>query len=280
VRKKSGTMEENTKKRLQQKAKKIRLDVLKDIYKSGKGHIGGTYSCIDLFVYLYYGKYGLKYSLINSQLDNRDRLVVGKGHACLALYNMWCDLGMMDIETLKKYGTDGSYLGGQLNINTRGVEYNTGSLGNAIGIVSGMALAAKMNNKSYFSIALIGDGECSEGSIWESFEFASSNNLNNLICIIDCNRFGVTDLATYSSDTKILMNRIKAFGWDCYEIDGHDFVEIEKVMEKRNNFLKPTAVVANTIKGKGVSFMEIGTKWHHSVPTQDEYNKAFFELSR
>lgn len=260
------------------KAKQIRLNILKDIFRTKKGHIGGTYSCVELFVYMYYGKYGLNFHAYDPRWNERDRFVVGKGHASLALYHIWMDLGILYKCFFSNYGENGSYLSTQLNIDTPGVEYNSGSLGNAIGIAAGMALAAKMDHKSYTSFALIGDGECGEGSIWESLMFASDNNLCNLIGIIDCNRLGVTDFVSHSNEINNLNSKIKAFGWDTKIIDGHNFEEIEEVLKNKNNFSKPFMIIANTIKGKGVSFMENGVKWHHSVPTQEEYELALKEL--
>lgn len=266
---------------LEKKAKTIRQRVLRDIYKCKKGHIGGTYSCIEIFVYLYYGKYGLNFKPENPKWSERDRLVVGKGHSCLALYNIWQDLGIIDKKKLDEYGQNGSYLSGQLNIDTPGVEYNSGSLGHAIGIACGMALAAKMDKKDYRVFSLIGDGECYEGSVWESLLFASQNKLDNLIGIVDCNRLGVTDIVEYTEEVGSLKDKIKAFGWACESINGHNFKEIEEVLKNSisNKTNRPTMIIANTIKGKGVSFMENGIKWHHSVPTKEEYLLAKKELA-
>ncbi len=260
-------------------ARDLRLKVLEDIYRSKKGHIGGTYSAIDIFVYLYYGDYGLRHYVDTVSYEDRDRFVVGKGHACLALYNIWENLGIFR-EDIKTYCENGSYLSGQLNINTPGAEYNSGSLGHAMGIASGIALANKMDKKSYKVFALIGDGECSEGSIWESFLFASQYKLNNLIGIIDYNRLGVTDVVEYSDEVGSLEDKISSFGWLCKNIDGHNFNEIEKTFKESidNKTNKPIMVIANTIKGKGVSFMENGIKWHHSVPSNEEYILAKKEL--
>lgn len=259
-------------------AKDLRLKVLEDIYRTKKGHIGGTFSAIELLVYLYYGDYGLRHFVDNLDYGNRDRLVIGKGHACLALYNIWEDIHMLEKIKIEKYGQNDCELGCQLNLNTNGVEYNTGSLGHAIGITSGMALAAKLNGKRYFSISLIGDGECSEGSIWEAIEFAGQQELNKMMCIVDFNRLGVTREINMEGGEEALKKRAMSYGWHCNIIDGHNFEEIEWVMRARGIQTKPSMIIAKTIKGKGVSFMENGIKWHHSVPSEEEYVLAKKEL--
>lgn len=264
---------------LEKKANWIRREVLEIVARTGKGHLGGTFSCTDILVALYYGGI-LRFDSKNPKWEDRDRLVIGKGHTCLALYNILVDLGFFDISRLKEYGNNGSSLGGQLNIDTPGVEYSTGSLGHALGIGAGMALAAKMDNKKYRAFALIGDGECAEGSIWESAMFASQQKLNNLICIVDRNRLSVTDTITEEDSSGNLEEKFKVCGWKCLVIDGHSFGEILSAFEKPDDLEQPLVIVADTIKGKGVSFMENGIKWHHSVPSQEELEIARKELNQ
>ncbi len=263
-------------KELEKKSNLIRLKVLETVFLTGKGHIGGTYSCTDLLVALYYGKI-LRFDSNNPKWCERDRLVIGKGHACLAVYSILVDLWFFGISKLQEYGTDGSYLGGQLNIDTPGVEYNTGSLGNAIGIAAGMSLAAKLDNKNYRTFAIIGDGECGEGSIWESVMFASKYKLNNLIGIVDRNRLSVTDVIEEDESVK-LDEKFRACGWKCITINGHSFSEISVALSELDKLDKPLMIIADTIKGKGISFMENGIKWHHSVPNEEEFEKAKKEL--
>lgn len=261
---------------LRKKANWIRRQVLETVVETGKGHIGGTFSCTDILVALYYGKI-LRVDPNNPKWDERDRLILGKGHACLALYNILVDLGFFDISRLQEYGRDGSSLGGQLNIDTPGVEYNTGSLGHALGVGAGMALAAKLNNKDYRVFAIVGDGECAEGSIWESIMFASQHRLNNLIGIIDRNRLSVTDVVEEDDWSGKLDGKLKACGWKCLAINGHSFAEIFSALSSLND--RPLMIIANTVKGKGVSFMEDGLKWHHSIPTREEFKLAMKELN-
>lgn len=264
---------------LKEKANWVRRQVLETVVETGKGHIGGTFSCTDILVSLYYGKI-LRTDPNNPKWNERDRLILGKGHACLALYNILVDLGFFDISLLQEYGKNGSRLGGQLNIDTPGVEYNTGSLGNAFGIGAGMALAAKLDNKKYRVFAIVGDGECGEGSIWESVMFAGQHRLNNLIGIVDRNRLSVTDVIEEDDGFGRLDDKFRACGSKCVIIDGHSFKEILDTFSILDKLEQPLMVIANTVKGKGVSFMEDGVKWHHSVPTREEFKLAKKELGK
>lgn len=263
---------------LKKKANWIRRQVLETVFKTGRGHIGGIFSCTDIFVALYYGNI-LRFDSRNPKWSDRDRFIIGKGHASLALYHILVDLGFFDISKLAEYGTDGSSLSVQLNIDTPGIEYSTGSLGHAFGIASGMALAAKMDNKDYKTFALIGDGECAEGSIWESIIFASQLRLNNLIGIIDCNKLSVTDFMG-DDEARRLEEKIKACGWKCLIIDGHSFEEILTAFKDLDKLEKPLMILANTIKGKGVSFMENNIKWHNATLTKEELDLARRELNQ
>ena len=257
------------------KSKWLRQLVLeKTISTNGKCHIGSTFSCIELLVALYYGKV-LKFNPKIPNWDNRDIFVLGKGHACYALYNILADLGFFDFSFLDEYGEQGGSLGVQLNRNTPGIEYNTGSIGNAVGICSGTALAFRIDNKDMKSIALIGDGECQEGSVWESITFASSYKLNNLIVIVDRNRIGATE---YIEDSGNLKEKVIANGWECIEIDGHSFEDIFKSFDYIGKNKSPYMIIANTIKGKGVSFMENNKKWHSAALNEEEIKIARSEL--
>ena len=203
---------------------------------------------------------------------------MGKGHACLSLYPILLDLGFITKERYLEYGKNGSSLGGQLDISIPGVEYNTGSLGHALGICAGIAKAAKMDKRDNRAVAMLGDAECDEGAIWEAVFFAAEHKLNNLICIIDRNRLSVTqeiesEVLFGSFDTKMNL-----FDWNCHVIDGHNYKEIFEALELAAAATRPTMILANTIKGKGVSFMENGVKWHHSIPSQKEVELARQEL--
>lgn len=256
----------------------MRRQVLETVAATRKGHLGGTFSCTDIFVALYYGGI-LRFDPRNPRWKDRDRFVVGKGHACLALYHIWVDQGFFGIGRLKEYGVNGGDLSGQLNLDTPGVEYNSGSLGNALGIAAGMALACRLDHKRYRTFAMVGDGECAEGSIWESLMFAGQQKLKNLIGIIDCNKLSVTARVEDGEGGGCLRRRVEACGWKCIEIDGHSFKEILAAFQGLDRLTRPLMVIAHTVKGKGVSFMEDGIKWHHSVPTKEEIELARKELA-
>ena len=263
---------------LEKKAKWVRLEVLKSIEKSGKSHIGGTYSATDLLVALYYDKI-IKYNINQPHSKNRDRFILSKGHACTALYAIFLDLGILDKKTYNSYGNNGG-LGGQLETYLPMVDFNTGSIGHSVGVAAGMALGAKMNNKKFKAFTMIGDSELYEGSIWESIIFAGINKLNNLIVIIDRNRLMVTDIIDDDGLYKDMQTKIEKFGWNYYEFNGHNYSEIIETFKKVAKSDKPNLLIANTIKGKGVSFMENNVKWHNATPSDDELDLAKKELSR
>jgi len=257
--------------------KKLRLETLNMIVKKRKGHLGSTFSCIDILVVLYYGNI-LKINKFNYQKNNRNRFILSKGHACLALYKILLDLNIINNKIYNSYGDNGG-LGGQLDMQIPGVDWVTGSLGHAIGVSNGFALAGKLNKMSYKSYVLLGDAECDEGSVWESIMFAGSQKLNNLVVLIDRNRLSVTDfISDDNSYFKNFPKLLKSFGWNYYEIDGHSISQLLSCLNKANNSKLPVMILCNTIKGKGVSFMENSIKWHHSLPNHDEIEKARKEL--
>lgn len=263
-------------KALEQKARWIRLEVLNAAEKSGKSHIGGTYSAVELLMVLYYCKV-LKFDLKNPHWDKRDRFILSKGHACTALYAIFYDLGIISKTVYNSYGKNGG-LGGQLDISYRGVDFNTGSIGHSVGVAAGMALAFKKNSQKSKAFTLIGDSELFEGSIWEAVIFASDNSLNNLIVIVDRNRLMVTDFIEDNAIYKNFVNKMESFSWTVIEIDGHDFRSVLKGFEIAKKSKFPVLVLANTIKGKGVSFMENNPKWHNASLTKEEIELAKKEL--
>ena len=259
---------------LKEKSIQNRINVLKTIMATKKGHIGGTYSCIDILTVLYYSI--MKYDVNNPDDPLRDRLIIGKGHACLGVYNILADLGFINSELIQKYGSNGSYLGAQLDMKVPGVETNTGSLGHAVGIGAGLALASKMDAKGFRTYILVGDGECDEGSIWESAMFIGQNQIENLFIIVDRNRQSVTDHILEEDEVTSLEQKFEGCGIKTITINGHNIVEIIEALS--TNYKAPVVIVADTIKGKGISFMEAGLKWHHSVPSQEQYQLALEEL--
>tara|TARA_Y100000590_G_scaffold35278_1_gene38340 strand:+ start:3901 stop:4716 length:816 start_codon:yes stop_codon:yes gene_type:complete len=264
---------------LEKIAKDLRLKILKTAKKTGgKGaHLGGTFSCIELLVSLYYGNI-LKFKANRPKWDDRDRVLIGKGHAHLALYHIWSNLGFLPKNILNTYGKNGSSLGQQLNIKTPGSEYNTGSLGHVTGIATGICLAAKLDKKNFRTFAIVGDAECDEGAIWESAMFAGKNNLNNLVAIVDKNSLSVMDVIEEEDIDSNLNSKFKACNWNVKEIDGHSFSQILSALEYDPSINKPTVIIAKTIKGKGISFMENEIAWHSGIPSEEQFNKAIKEI--
>jgi len=257
------------------KANEIRLSVLNAIYRSGKGHIGGAYSCTDILIALYYGGV-LKYDAKNPKWDKRDRFILSKGHAAIALYAVFSDLGYFKETELESFNNSGM-LGEHPDINIPGIEINSGSLGHGLGVGAGMALAAKLDAKKYRTFVLLGDGECNEGSVWEAVMFAAHQNLDNLTAIVDRNRLCIHGSTEEINQLDPLDKKFEAFGWEVESLDGHDIEEIiSKIKENLSG--RPKMIIANTIKGKGVSFMENIASWHHGSLSDELYQKAKSEL--
>lgn len=262
-------------------ARKIRIDCLEIQHAARKGHLGGAFSVTEILVALYYsGIVNISPKKINDQ--KRDRIIFSKGHACLSLYAVLANQGFFPKAELERYGENGTFLGGHPDNLIPGVEVSSGSLGHGLGIGAGMALAAKLNNQKYLTYVILGDGECNEGSIWEAVIFATAQNLHNLIAIVDNNRVAATSKTRKFIGLQPLENKWKSFGWDTLSINGNNILEVINALRKsRSNSIskKPLAIIANTIKGKGVSFMEDNPKWHHGVANDDQYEKAKKELS-
>lgn len=262
------------------KSKWVRRKALEMIVSAKKGHIGGAFSCADILVALFYGGI-LNYNPKQPDWEERDRFILSKGHSCTALYAILADLGFFPIDELGVYCQRGSMLGGHPDINIPGVEADTGSLGHGLGIGAGLALAAKLDNKNYKTVVLLGDGECYEGSVWEAAMFAAHHKLNNLFAIIDRNRQCVNDYTEDCNTMEPFEDKWKSFNWDTKIINGHSFTEIIDIFKdfRTRTSTRPLVVIANTVKGKGVSFMEGEIKWHHTVPSDEDLKKAREELS-
>lgn len=267
--------------KLEKKAQEIRGTVLEMIVQAGKGHIGGAFSCIDILVALYYGGI-LKYDAANPEWSERDRFILSKGHVATALYAILADRGFFDQKHLGQYGKNGSMLGAHPDRNIPGIEINSGSLGHGLGIGAGLALAAKLDKKSNKTIVLLGDGECYEGSVWEAAMFAGHHQLVNLTAIVDRNYQCVLDFTEDCNKQEPFADKWKAFGWDVAVMNGHSCSEIINVFSDRAKHMqkRPLAIIADTIKGKGVSFMEKELVWHHKVPKGQELAQARKELGR
>ncbi len=262
---------------LKQKANEIRCDVLNMIYHAGTGHIGGSLSSVDILVTLFYQV--MNYDVENLGWEQRDRFILSKGHSCEGYYAILADCGFFSRKELEQYQKFNSLLGGHPHSKIPGVEMATGSLGHGPSLAVGMALAGKMDHQAYRVFCLTGDGELAEGSIWEASMAAVQYKLDNLVWIIDCNGLQISGSTQKVMNTEPLAKRWLSFGWNVQEIDGHNFTEIMDALNKIPcEKGKPSLIIAHTIKGKGISFMEGNHVWHHRVPKADEYEQAIKEL--
>lgn len=270
-------MNKYTDQELQQKSVKYRLALLKYIKMAKAGHTGGDLSCTDILNVLYNDV--MNVSPDNFDDKNRDRYIQSKGHTVEALYVVLADQGFFpesDLETMCKYKS--RYVGHPTR-KVNGIEFNTGALGHGLPISAGIALAAKKDKAPYRVFSLMGDGELAEGSNWETAMFAAHNKLDNLVVILDHNTLQITGRNADVCNPEPIDEKWKAFGWNVISVDGHNISELRKVLNEAPAVKgKPTYIIANTIKGKGVSYMEDVTKWHHGVPTDEEYAKAIKEL--
>lgn len=267
--------------RLKKKANWVRRKILEMAVKAGAGHIAPAFSCIDILAILYYGDI-LHVDSNNPKWRRRDRFILSKGHAAIALYAILADCGFFPVSELLTFTREGSRLGGHPDSTIPGVEVSTGSLGHGLSIGAGLALAAKMDKKKYLSVILMSDGECHEGSIWEAAMFAAQYHLNNLVAIIDYNGLSAIDFLKNYLDVTPLEKKWKSFGWDTITVDGHSFRDLLSILSNLRSRLssKPLAIIALTIKGKGISFMENNPIWQYRIPAGRELEIARRELSK
>ena len=265
-------------KELEKIAKKLRFQVIRNSCYSKTPHLGSCLSCMDLLVALYWKI--LKINPDNPTDPNRDRLILSKGHAAPALFFTLAERGFFDKKKLEDYGKDGSIFGEHPPAPKYlpGIEAATGSLGHGMPMGVGMALSKQLLNINFDVFAIISDGECNEGSIWEAAMFASAKKIDNLIVVIDYNKWQATGRSKETLTLEPLRDKWEAFGWQVIEIDGHEFSEILNAFYEAKEFKIPTVIIANTIKGKGVSFMEDDNNWHYRIPTLDEVRAASIEL--
>ncbi len=262
-------------------SKKIRKNILDVAYKGGaeRAHIGGALSSADIVATLY--SEVMKINKNNPVDNDRDRFILSKGHACLVLYSALYEIGMLSKDQFFSFEKENSILLGHPVINKEvGIEFSNGSLGMGLSLGVGVALSAKIKKKNYFSFVLIGDGECNEGSVWEASMAGYKYKLNNLVAIIDKNGFQQTGTTIDIMEMNNLEEKWKSFGWNTISIDGHNINDLLKSLNKEklleNN--KPTAIIAKTIKGKGISFIENNNEWHHNLLTKTQYEQAISEL--
>lgn len=258
------------------KSMHLRKTTLLTIFEAGAGHTGGGLSCLDILNVLY--NRVLNVSPETASSPTRDRYVQSKGHSVEALYAVLADRGFFPRSELKTICHYKSHFVGHPTRHIPGIEMNTGALGHGLPICIGMALAAKMDSAAYRVFSLLGDGELAEGSNWEAALAAAHYKLDNLTAIIDHNTLQITGRTRDVCSNEPLDEKWRAFGWAVKVINGHNFAELTDALSKPAENGKPTCVIANTVKGKGVSFMEDVAKWHHGVPSEAELKQALSEL--
>lgn len=264
---------------LKNKAKEISKDIIEEVYNANSGHPGGSLSIADIMSVLYFNE--LKIDEKNPRWEDRDRLVLSKGHCSPALYAALAEKGYFDKENLKSFRKLDSNLQGHPDLNkVPGVDMTSGSLGQGLSVANGIAIAGKIDNKSYRVYCIVGDGEIEEGQIWEAAMTANKYHLDNLCLIVDNNNLQIDGTIEEVMSPYPIDKKFESFGFHVINIDGHNFEEILQAFEEaRNTKGKPTCIVAKTVKGKGVSFMENQTGWHGKAPNEEQYNQAMKELS-
>jgi transketolase len=261
-------------------ARNMRKNILTMLCEAKSGHPGGSLSIVEIVAYLFLEK--IKRTKENGLLPDRDRVVLSKGHAVPALYAVFAEIGILKQEDLKTLRKAGSILQGHPDcVRFPYVEASTGSLGQGLSVAQGMAMAAKLNKRDSMVYCITGDGETQEGQIWEALMSAPKFKLDNLVVFLDYNKGQIDGTIDQVMPLEPVKEKIRAFNWDVFEIDGHNFGQIEDVLAKcgeKNG--RPKYVIANTIKGKSVSFMEGQTKWHGVAPTCEELEKALVEVDK
>ncbi|MBP3330776.1 MAG: transketolase [Clostridia bacterium] len=272
-------MESATKKQLKIKACKVRMGIIEGVFNAKSGHPGGSLSIADILTYLYFNE--MRIDPKNPQDENRDRFVLSKGHTAPALYACLAHRGFFPVEELKTLRKTGSMLQGHPSMRkTPGVDMSTGSLGQGISTAAGMALGAKISGKDFRVYTVLGDGEIQEGQVWEAAMYASAKGLDNLVAVIDNNNLQIDGTVAQVNSPYPIPEKFKAFGWNVLEICAHSFDEIEAAFASAKEFKgKPTAIIAKSVKGKGVSFMEDQCSWHGKAPAAEEYEQAMKELN-
>jgi len=262
---------------LQKIAYERRIELLQIIFNAKAGHTGGSLSCVDILVALYYEI--MKLDPANPEWPQRDRFILSKGHSVEGYYTILADLGYFPKEELNTYGKFGTRLIGHPTVKVPGIEMNTGALGHGLSVGVGMALAGKMDQMDYRVYVLMGDGEQAEGSIWEAAMAAANYGLGNLVGIIDRNRLQISGNTETVMKLDSLEEKWRSFGWEVLSADGNNMAQLLQTFKTIPAAAsKPHLVMANTTKGKGVSFMENNAKWHHGVPTAEQLEQALREL--
>ncbi|MCI8403848.1 MAG: transketolase [Clostridia bacterium] len=259
-------------------ANNVRKNALTAVYNAASGHPGGSLSIADVLTLLYFEVMNIDPE--NPKMENRDRFVLSKGHTAPALYGVLAEKGFIPKEDVKTFRSIGSYLQGHPDMNkVPGVDMSTGSLGQGVSVAGGMALSAKLDNKSYRVYSILGDGELEEGQVWEQAMFASHYKLDNLTIFIDNNGLQIDGDITKVMNPTPIDKKFEAFGWHVIVTEAHDFEKLlAAVEEAKATKGQPTAIIMKSVKGKNVSFMENNPAWHGAAPKEEEYNQAIAEL--
>ncbi|MGE5390783.1 MAG: transketolase [Deltaproteobacteria bacterium] len=258
-------------------AREMRRDIFRMAYKAGGGHIAPAFSIVEILTAVYMSGV-LKHDPERPDDPRRDRFILSKGHASAALYAVLAQAGYLDRDELDLFCQEGSILGGHPNmLEIPGVEASTGALGHGLGFATGIALAGKLDKEDYQVYVVVGDGECQEGSIWEAALFAASQNLNNLTVILDYNKLQAMDRLDKIIRMEPFAEKWKGFGWEVQEVDGHDIAALIESLGP-NESQSPRIIIAHTIKGKGVSFMEGVPIWHFRLPDDEELKIVLRDL--
>lgn len=263
---------------LQIHAAHVRKMALEAVYSAGAGHPGGSLSAADILTYLYFKE--MRVNPADPKNPNRDRFVLSKGHCSPALYGVLAEAGFIPKEDIKTFRHIDSYLQGHPDMKgVSGVDMSTGSLGQGISAACGMAVAGKMENKDYRVYAMLGDGEIEEGQVWEAAMFAAHYELDNLTAFLDFNGLQIDGDVTEVMNPTPIDKKFEAFRWHVIQIDAHDFNQIEAALEEAKQTKgKPTLILAKSVKGKGVSYMENEAGWHGAAPNQEQYEQGIREL--
>ena len=260
-------------------ARRIRSDALEMVYRAKASHIASALSITDIVAVLY--SQVLTMDPTNSRAAHRDRFILSKGHACVAVYAALAECGYFPKENLETYGVDHSVLMNHISHKVAGAEFSTGSLGHGLPFGTGKALAAKRRGAPWRTFVLLSDGELGEGSNWEAFMFAAHHSLDNLVAIIDYNKLQSLTSVAQTLGIEPLMDKFRAFGWSAQEVDGHDHDALVAALTTPPwEHGKPSVLVAHTIKGKGVSFMENRVEWHYRSPSADQLSAALLEINQ
>lgn len=262
--------------KLKEKARQLRIESVKLVYQASSGHPGGSLSAADIIAVLFY--HHMKYDTKRPEWPDRDRFILSKGHCTPLLYSVFADVGYFPKEELSTYRRLGR-LTGHPNPKLPGVEIATGSLGQGLSVGHGMALAGRLDKRDYYVYVLLGDGELNEGQVWEAAMSAAQYKSDHLIAIVDNNRVAQDNMTANLKNVEPVDKKFEAFGWQVYRINGHDISAIlDTIAAAKKTSGKPIVIVADTVKGKGVSFMENQNSWHGKAPNDEQFKKAIAEL--